>query len=153
MREYIISEATIAILPLTEKSSLVLEEGKEQFKVLRSPNSIINRNCLFNGSNIETRLKSTKLLTGYRYKAPILINEEKKVIFFPTSSPRLKDVAWLNINKVENYFYSKTKKKTIIQFCDGRTLETKVSLGIINNQVLHATRLSIKIATKSFHEL
>ena len=104
------------------------------------PNKIIKSNCQINGSSLEGRLDGTKFLTGYTYKAPILIKEDENIIFFPTSSIRLKDVAWISLNNLKTCYFDSTTNICNIIFYNNVIINSKVSYNKINNQILKATR-------------
>lgn len=144
MRDYLINSNTLAIIPLDSKKSMVYEKDSS-FIVNRNPNFIINRNCILHGSSIVGRLKATQILTGYTYKAPILISEKDNLIFFPTSSPRLKSVSWINLSSIERCYYSISKNMTSIKFNNNKVIDFDISISIMNNQILRATRLESQI--------
>ena len=75
MTEYKINKNTLAIIPFSTSNSVIYENRRKNI-VGRRPNKIIFDNCLKNGSSFDGRLDSTRLLTGYTYKAPILIKEQ-----------------------------------------------------------------------------
>ena len=85
MENYEISSATLAIVPLGEDVSKVYEE-EDEYIIQKSSNSIIKENCEFYGSSYEGRCIGTKTLTGIKTKFPIIIEESRNIIFFPTSS-------------------------------------------------------------------
>lgn len=144
MINYLINTETLAIIPTLDNKSYIIEENDEFF-VESTPNNIIKKNCRINGSSYLMRLKKTELLTGDTYKAPILINNNDNIIFFPTSSPRKKCVSWINLFNVDRTFFDKSKNHTIIKFLNGKTLKIDASLNIINNQIFRATRLEHKL--------
>lgn len=144
IKDYKINERTLAIIPLGEKFSICYELD-DYLIIRRRPNSIICRNCLNYGSSIQGRRNFTEVETGYTYKAPILVKEDKNLIFFPTISPRKKNCGWLNLNNIDSTNYDVQKKVTKVKFNSGLELEFDISLNIINNQILRATRLESKL--------
>lgn len=144
MQNYLISKDTLAIIPDGKTKSLVFEKNR-QFIVNRKPNSIIKSNCSMHGSSYQGRLDGTKVLTGYTYKAPIIIEDQSKLIFFPTSSPRLESVSWINLENVDYAYQNKDDFSNMIRFNNGLSIKIDSSLNILNNQILRATRLSSKI--------
>ena len=107
IKDYTITKDTLASMPFNEIDSLVYEKNNI-FIVKMRPNKVIKSNCQLNGSSLEGRLDGTKYLTGYSYKAPILIKEDENIIFFPTSSIRLKDVAWISLNNLKTCYFDST---------------------------------------------
>lgn len=138
MNEYEINRDTLAIIPISEYKSMVYEVNKD-FIVNLSTLKIIDDSCKFFGSSYEGRFEGTKQLLNISHKSPILIEETNKVIFFPTTSPRLNDCAWVSLNNLKDYCKSKTG--TLIKFYCGKEMFINIDFGIIDNQVLRATRL------------
>ena len=144
MKNYVISGNTLAILPFDNGKSLVYE-GKEQFVINTKPNNIIKKNCIYNGSTYDGRLKCTELLTGYSYKAPVLIREDENIIFFPTSSPRLKDCVWISLNNIDSWDNCCEKFFSRIVFLNKLFIKLPISFNILNNQILRSTQLDAKL--------
>jgi len=145
METYEISKQTLAVIALNEETSKIIEEDKE-FTINRSSKKIINDSCKFFGSSYEGRFQGTKTMLGISHKSPIIIEESSEIIFFPTSSPRLDMCSWISLNNIKDYY--KDKKNTIINFSCGKVLNLDISYGIIDNQVLRATRLQIILKNK-----
>lgn len=147
MKNYVINRSTLAILPYDHNKSLIYE-GNRLFIVNKKPNNIIKKNCIYFGSTYEGRVRCTELLTGYTYKVPILIKDEENIIFFPTTSPRLKGCGWVSLNNIEKL--DKLPDKTIsrITFFNKLFIKVPVSYNIINNQILRSTHLEAKLRKK-----
>ncbi len=144
MKNYLINENTLAILPEGESGSLVIEKDNS-YLVSKRPNTIIKCNCAMHGSSFQGRLDGTKELTGYIYKAPIVIEDKTNMIAFPTTSPRLEKVAWVLLNHVDYAYEDSGKNENMIMFNNGLSVKIDSSLNILNNQILRATRLSSKL--------
>ena len=140
MKDYEISKETLAIIPYGKNSSIVYEKDCN-FIVNNSPNNIMDESCRYYGSTIQGRQKGTTNLTGISYKAPIIINEEGNIIFFPTSSPRLKKCCWVSLNNIESYYYDFEKNLCIIIFDNKEKMEFDMSYCVLNNQILKSHRL------------
>ena len=140
MREYEISKNTLAVIPIGEKKSKVIE--KDNIYIIdESPNRIMDESCRYYGSSIGGRQKGTSNLTGITYKAPIIVQEEGSIIFFPTTSPRLKKCCWISLNNIDSYYYDFEKKTCVILFDNNFKLEFDISYCVLNNQVLKSHRL------------
>ena len=100
---------------------------------------IIDSSCKYFGSSYQGRFIGTKNLIGVSHKAPIIIEETKEIIFFPTNSPRLDNCAWLSLKHLQNY--KKSNNNSVITFNSGYLLNLDISYGSLDNQVLRATRL------------
>lgn len=138
METYQINSKTLAIMPLGKKTSKVYE-NENIIIVDKSANRIIAENCEYNGCSYAGRKKGTMELIGVTHKAPILIQEEKNLIFFPTCSPRIKDCAWISLNNIESY--KPYDDESLITFNNNFVLKVNVSNQIIDHQVLRSTRL------------
>ncbi len=142
MKDYEINSKTLAIMPLGKDKSVVYE-NHDCYIIEKKVNKIMDSSCQFYGSSYEGRLKGTLSLTGISYKAPIIIAEDKNIIFFPTSSPRLKDCGWISSNNIKKIYYK--EDKCLIEFTNNELLEVESSYNIINNQILRASKLETSL--------
>lgn len=140
--EYEINSSTLAIIPIDDSSSRVYEEETE-YVVSKNVHKIIDYNCKFYGSSYNGRCEGTKYLLGIKSKYPIIIEESRNMIFFPTSSSRKVDNAWISLNKIKDY--SQHKSGTIIHFSNEKEIEVPISYYSIENQVCRATMLKAKL--------
>lgn len=139
---YEINKDTLAILPLGENNSKVMETEAEYN--LNVPSfSVIEHSCSYFGSSYKGRHEGTKELLGITHKAPIVIEESSKMIFFPTASPINGDCIWLSLDNISKYYKSINPKCSIIEFKNGFKVELAVSIGSLSNQILRATRLRV----------
>ena len=136
---YEITYDTQIILPIDENSSKIIENDSE-YVVNNSTLSILEHSCEYFGSSYEGRKEGTKKLLGITHKSPIIVEESRKIIFFPTSSPENNNCIWINLEKIEKY-YKINPKKSAILFKNGDVIEFDVSYGSLTNQILRATRL------------
>ena len=100
---------------------------------------IIDKSCRYFGSSYKGRFLGTKSLIGISHKAPIIVEETRNIIFFPTNSPRQYNCAWLALKHLQNY--KRDKDNSIVIFNNGHLLNLDISYGMLDNQVLRATRL------------
>ena len=107
---YEISSSTLAIIPLENKKSKIIEEDNH-YIVLKSTTEIISDSCKYFGSSYEGRHEGTKSLTGINYKSPIIVEETNEMIFFPTCSPRFSNCCWIALRHIDNYTKEKNKCK------------------------------------------
>lgn len=138
MNTYEINEETLAIVPIGENKSRVIELTNE-FIVYNTPNEIINKSCLYFGSSYTGRHEATKYLLGISYKSPIIIEESKNIIFFPTNSPRINNCNWISLKNIVDY--KRIGKQSIIYFKNDKKLILDISYGSLDNQILRAARL------------
>ena len=138
MNDYEINSKTLAIIPIGKEKSKIIEENGDLI-INKSPIRIIDESCKFFGSSYEGRFCGTKKMTGITHKSPIIIEESRKIIFFPTNSPRTEKCMWLAFNNINDY--DGDNKDSIITFSCGKVLNIHVSYPIIDNQILRSTRL------------
>lgn len=136
---YEITSDTQAILPMGKDCTKIIEQGDEYIINIKA-HSILEHSCEYFGSSYEGRKEGTKKILGITHKAPIIIEESRQIIFFPTSSPDNNNCVWINLEKIEKYFKT-DKRKSAIEFKDGTILEFNVSYGSLTNQIMRATRL------------
>ncbi len=135
--EYEINEETLALIPIKNKTKVY--ELNENFVVNKSVKEIMEESCEYFGSSLLGRQKGTTNLIGVTHKAPIIVEETKELIFFPTTSPRLEKCSWISLNNLNTHY--RNKDKIVIEFQNNQKIELDVSYGIIDNQILRATRL------------
>ncbi len=138
MKNYEINNETIAIIPIDNYKSKIIEKDRE-FIVDMTPIKIIDNSCQYFGSSYQGRFLGTKKLIGVSHKAPIIIEESREIIFFPTNSPRLYECSWISLKHLNNY--KKNEETSKIFFNNGSLLEVDISYGSLDNQVLRAARL------------
>ena len=138
MNYYEISCNTLAIIPENEKKCIVYEKDKN-IEIYAKSTKIIDNSCKFFGSSHIGRSEGTKNLINISHKAPIIIEETRQIIFFPTTSPRLYNCAWINLNNIKRYY--KLENYTIIEFYCGKKIKLLCSYSVIDNQVLRSSRL------------
>ena len=135
---YTINKKTLAIVPISDRSTKIYEKDNIII-VPKNTQKLIEENCEYYGSSYSGRKKGTVDLIGVTHKSPIVIEETNGIIFFPTSSPRLKTCSWLALNNIE--YSREDDKNTIVAFDNDYKIKIPVSNKIINNQILRATRL------------
>ena len=150
MENYEISSATLAIVPLGEEVSKVYEE-EDEYIIQKSSNSIIKDNCEFYGSSYEGRCIGTKTLTGIKTKFPIIIEESRNIIFFPTSSTRTKQSTWIALNKIKE-ISKKEHQNSEILFKNQDKLDLDISVNSLENQIVRATMLKSKLYERKLEE-
>lgn len=138
MNNYKISKDTLAIVPINDNKTKIYEENNVII-VTENSQKLIEENCIYYGSSYQGRKKGTVDLIGITHKSPIIIEETNGIIFFPTSSPRLKSCSWICLNNLNTYIKEKESCKLV--FNNNISISLPVSKKIIENQVFRATRL------------
>lgn len=149
MKEYEINTSTLAILPINNTKSIVYEEADE-YIIEKSSNNIIRENCQFYGSSYEGRCIGTRYLTGIKTKYPIIIEESRNIIFFPTSSTRTKQSSWIALNKIKEY--KKNNDQSKILFKNDKKINLDISYYSLDNQICRATMLKSKLYERKLEE-
>ncbi len=144
MENYEINNETLLLIPINKNSTKVIEK-ENQFIINYPVIKIIDNSCEYFGSSYSGRLQGTKNMLGVTHKAPVIIEESREIVFFPTCSPRLDNCVWVSLNNLKDYkkFGSSTKL-----FFGTSEFVINVSYGIIDNQVLRATRLSVILSNR-----
>jgi competence protein ComK len=138
MQNYEINADTLAIIPLNEYKSKIIEKNKE-IEIDMTPMKIIDNSCKYFGSSYKGRFYGTRNLIGVSHKAPIIVEESREIIFFPTASPRLYECAWISLKNINDY--KRGLDSSTIVFNSGYNLELDMSYGSLDNQILRAARL------------
>lgn len=135
---YEINVNNLAIIPIDSKKSKVIELEND-FLVKRKTTEIIDYSCKYFGSSYLGRQEGTKNLIGFNYKSPIVIEETREIIFFPTSSPRYPNCFWISLNNINNY--KKYNNISKIIFNNNNEIIIDISYESLQNQILRATML------------
>ena len=141
---YEVNKSTLAIMPIENNKCRVVEKDNEYY-IPMNTFEVIEHSCEYFGSSYKGRYTGTNVITGSKYKTPILIEESEELIFFPTHSPRKKECIWISLDNIRKYYKGKFPNTTIIEFKTNDKLEVNVSYNIINNQILKSTRLKLLI--------
>lgn len=137
---YEISDETLVIMPLDEKSSKVIEYDAERI-IDYNPYEIMEYSCEYYGSSIDGRMSSSKKILGSVYKVPLLVDSYRNLVFFPTRSPNALDNMWISLNNIKN-IKKINPNETMILFNNNDKLVIEIPYYVLNNQLLRATRLS-----------
>lgn len=148
MDQYEINSKTVALVPINDNKTRVIEEDST-FYVEMNSMRIVEKSCEYFGSSYIGRHTGTKVLTGISHKSPIIIEESRNMIYFPTTSPRLRECMWISLRHILSY--EEKNGKSIVLFDNGQKLQINMSYGSFDNQYLRATKLeSILKKRKSY---
>ncbi len=137
---YEINKETLAILSCGKDKSRIIEKTKD-FIINKNATKIIDDSCKYFGSSYLGRVEGSKNILNSSHKLPIIIEESRSITFFPTTSPRLDKCSWVSLNNINKYY--KNLDTTTIIFNCGKNIKLDISYGIIDNQILRATRLEM----------
>ncbi len=138
MNNYEVNTNTIALIPIDVNKTRIIEVEKS-FVVNMNCMKIVERSCEYFGSSYLGRHIGTKKLTGISHKSPIIIEESRNLIYFPTTSPRLEECSWFALRYILDY--KSNNGKSLIFLENGEKIEVDISIGSFDNQYLRATKL------------
>jgi len=138
MISYEINCDTLALIPISDKETKIIERNSI-FNIPISVMDIIENSCEYFGSSYIGRHEGTKKLIGITHKAPIIIEETRNLIYFPTTSPRLDNCVWISLNNIKTY--ERINGQTELEFNNNKRIKLDISFGSLDNQVLRATKL------------
>lgn len=140
MKEYEINNGTLAIVP-TEDGKTKVYEIDDEFIVDKRVYQVMEESCQYFGSSLIGRQTGSKNILGSSYKVPVVIDESRDIIFFPTSSPLLDSCYWIGLKDIKEII--KKDRKTIIVFDNNKEIEVDIPYLSIQNQIMRATRLNM----------
>lgn len=144
-KNYEITSETLAIIPISKNVCKIMEQDRT-IEIYKSTTEVIDYSCRYFGSSYKGRHEGTKSMTGISYKSPIIIEESREIIFFPTSSPRYDNCYWISLKNIERFY--KLGKSSKIIFKNGTVLPLDISYGSLENQILRSTLLESVIRNR-----
>ena len=148
MKNYEINEGTLAIISVSDHQSKVVE-NEEEYLVDKSAYEIMDESCRYFGSSYEGRVVGARAMLDANYKLPIIVEESRRLIFFPTESPSLEGCMWISLQHFDTV--SKDPKNALIYFKNGKKIETHISSYSLKNQFLRATLLESILNQRKNH--
>ena len=150
MDEYIINSSTLLIkCNLFNKKKTKIYEGIKEFFVSVDSNSIILDSCEFYGCPYAGRLEASKKMLNLAIKLPIVIEDTKNIIFFPTKAFENDNCIWIsfnNLDSIERIKNDSTKCKLI--FKNNKKVEIDTSYDIIDRQIYNCLKLEKEMAKR-----
>lgn len=139
MKNYEINEDTLAVISTSFKKAKIIEKDTE-YHVESSGYEVMDYSCQYFGSSYQGRVLGSKNLLKANYKLPVIVEETKNMIFFPTTTPTGEDCCWISLKDVKNY--EALGKNTVIYFKNGAQIVVPTSKASIENQILRSSRLA-----------
>ena len=143
---YIVNYETLMIVPFGKGKSKVFERDDE-FIVNMSVFSIIKDSCLFFGSSFDGRREGTKAILNCDIKVPIIIEDSKNLIFFPTSSYRDDKTVWISYNNLLKHTKYNVDE-TLLNFIGNIDIKVNVRYNRIDNQIIRCIKLDTIISRR-----
>ena len=116
LKNYIINDETLLLIPYFYNGANITKvyEFDEELLVEKLPYEIIKESCLFFGSSFEGRRDGTMALINCKMKVPVIIEESRKILFFPTCSIENSNNMWISYNNMINFNRLIQKKLLLI---------------------------------------
>ena len=146
LKNYIINDETLLLIPYFYNGANITKvyEFDEELLVEKLPYEIIKESCLFFGSSFEGRRDGTMALINCKMKVPVIIEESRKILFFPTCSIDNMCISYnnmINFNKVDS-------KETVINFKKNKSIMVNVKYNLIDNQFVRCIKLDSVISNR-----
>lgn len=139
LKDYEINAETLILIPMHNRKTKVVEIN-DSFIVNNSTLNIIKDSCMFFGCSYEGRKDAVKNLIGVDMKVPILLEESRNIIFFPTASCVKRNSIWISYQNLLKY----TKFNdfsTILYFQGKKKIKIDIKYNLIDNQVVRCLKL------------
>lgn len=135
---YEINDETLAVMSFDEDKSRIIESD-DDYVVNEIPYSIMENSCKYFGSSFEGRVFGSKDILGSIYKTPIIVEESKDLIFFPTEALSSPNVAWISYKRIKNV--EKYGRRTKVIFDNDESVVVNCPYFSIKNQIFRCNML------------
>lgn len=139
MKDYEINAETLILIPMHNRKTKVVEIN-DSFIVNNSTLNIIKDSCMFFGCSYEGRKDAVKNLIGVDMKVPILLEESRNIIFFPTASCVKRNSIWISYQNLLKYIKF-NDFSTILYFQGKKKIKIDIKYNLIDNQVVRCLKL------------
>ena len=143
--KYEINSSTCALIPNDDFSTRIIET-QNIINIPYSTSNIIEYSCAYYGSSFKGRLNGSKCALGSKYKLPIIIEESREIIFFPTTSYESNNCAWISLKNISDYKKEANRVKVLFQ--NNTFIDLNISYESFENQVLRATKLLLILKSR-----
>ncbi len=136
LKEYEAHSDTLAVVAYRDPVyQSIIYEKKDIYLCQQTPTKIIQASCQPNGASYGGRKDYANYATGKRYKLPILIQESRNVLAFPTHSTDHMDCSWIFATHVNTFYSYQNNKATIVIFKSDLELILPISAAIFRRQL------------------
>ena len=125
MEKRIVDEDILAIIATKNGSKIILDN--REIVLNEYPTKIVEKLCLYYGSNLKGRIVGARECLGIGYKCPIIVSENKEKIAIPTSSYKNANCDWIFLDSVLKY-YNESNNKLIIVLKNWVKISLELSL-------------------------
>ena len=140
--EYYINTDTLLIVPINKNKTKIYDINGT-YVIKKNAFELVDISCQYYGSSYSGRYVGAKNLLEMDYKLPIIVDEVKEIVIFPTCSPKLEKCSWICVNNIDNY--EKSKKYSKIKFVNKDSFELQISFNSLENQIMRATMLMMRL--------
>ena len=145
LENYEVNSSTLALLALDDHTTKAVEKEKEYY-ISKPSLKIMDESCKYFGSSYLGREEGSRNLIGSNYKVPIIVEETKRMIFIPTSSPKFSTCDWIAFHHI--YKYEEKENGLYILFDNGKQVSINMSYYSFENQMLRASKLENTIRNR-----
>ena len=137
---------------ISSNTVLIRNKGKNETEILYldeciilpySSKKIVDNNCKLFGSSLNGRIESSKKWLGYDYKLPIIIDEIRNLVLFPTRSIDSPKNIWFSYNTIDEY--NKINNGVEITLKNGKKIYINESFNVFESQFIRASKLHKRI--------
>ena len=140
MNYYIINDDVLCFTQdLGNSNGTLVIEKNRKFNVNIECFKLIKKSCRWYGNSYNIHRQFVIDKFNFYIKTPIIVSNDDRMIFFPTTSPNSKDCIWVSYNNVDRYV--KEKEYTKIYFKGGKILNISASYTTIDNQITRCIRI------------
>lgn len=139
VNEYIISEKTIALIPVNHmryRTKIKAIDGV--FYSSKTPMQIMEVSCIHGGASYDGRRQAVIYFTRFTQRVPIPVKPQEHIYAFPTLSPSNYQCIWIIVHHVKDV-YPLENDKTLIVFGNYAELIVPVSFYTIQEQLKKTT--------------
>lgn len=136
--KYEINDDTLAVISFDDDKARIIESD-DDYIVNEIPYSIMENSCKYFGSSFEGRVMGSKDILGSIYKTPIIVEESKDLIFFPTEALNSPSVAWISYKRIKSV--EKYGRKSRVIFDNDESVVINCPYFSIKNQIFRCNML------------
>ena len=143
---YEINKGTMCLIQ-NEDATTRIVDSEGDYTVKKYIHKIVDESCKSFGSSLKGRVEGTLKITGFRYKAPVIISEYLSIIMIPTGSTRGDVCHWISLSSIKK-IEKNEKNNAVITFVNDRKIEFDISYFVMQNQFAKATKLDYYLRKK-----
>lgn len=143
MADFEVGSDTVLIMSKEGKTTEIVNSDNVKYKLPISSRKLLDNTCKMFGSSLLGRIESSKKWLGYDYKLPIMIDEIRNLVFFPTRSIDSNENIWISYNLIDEY--KKIPSGVELLLTNGNTMIISESFSVFENQYIRAFKLHRRI--------